>query len=195
MKKILILLGISGLLLAACKKDNKTYFTESGSLTVTNKVIGGKALTFNTTTYTIGTDAYQTMPIKAGDQQVKLYDAANKTAAPYFNEKMQIENAGRYSLFLAGASPANIDAIQIKDNYTAYTDSLCGVRFINLSPNSPKLSVNVTGAANGSTVTGIAYKEYSDFVKFPAKRANSSYSFEIRNAATGEVIRSYDIST
>lgn len=192
----LLLLGIITLVITSCKKS-ETLFTSSANIVVANMVVGGATLTLNTTTPTVGNNASAIYPLFTGSGPINLYVAAT-AAAPavtYYNQPLTVANADSYSLFLGGASPATVDAIVIKESYSNYADSLCGVRFVNLSPNSNPISVNITGQANGSEVTSLAYKAYSNFKQYPALKTNTSYAFQIKDAATGNLISSYTLTT
>jgi hypothetical protein len=78
--------------------------------------------------------------------------------------------------------------------YHPPSDSTIGLRFVNLSPASAPVSVNITGGANGSEVSSLPYKSITDFNNYPATAAISDYNFEFRDAATGALIGSYDVT-
>jgi hypothetical protein len=188
---IAVLITLMGL--PACKKSVITP-EPLAAVNVTNVVVGGAALNYNTTTMTVNNNNYTQLTMIAGSSMLDLYPAASPKS-PYYNQTIQTVAGDNYSLFLSGASSASIDAILVKESYSNYADSVCGVRFINLSPNSNPVSVNVTGQANGSTVTSLAYKEYSGFIKLPAATANPTYAFQIRDVGTGNVLASYTLTS
>ena len=190
---LLIITAIAAL--SSCKKDAAVY-TPSASLIVANAVVGGGTLTFNSLATTVNNNNFTLFPMSAGVDQINLFVAATPTISSvnYYNQPLTLANSDNYSLFLGGASPVAIDPIVIKESYTNYADSLCGVRFINLSPNSNLISVNITGQPNGSEVTSLAYKAYSSFKQYPAKKTNTSYAFQIKDAGTGSTIASYTLN-
>lgn len=179
--------------LYSCKKTgvNPSPLT---SLNFTNAVIGAPTLYLNSITDSASENNYGEFSLLAGQTGVKIYPLATPTQ-PFYNQTMATMNGSYYSLFLAGASTANIDAILIKESYKNYTDSLCGVRLINLSPDSNPVSVDIAGNANGSEVSSLAYKAYTSFKQYPAKLADASYNFEVRDAATGNLLASYTLNT
>jgi hypothetical protein len=179
---------------ASCKKDGILAPSPLASLNVTNAVVGGAALTLNTSVLTVGNNSYAQFALNAGQSQVNLYPAATPLS-PYYNQTIPTNNGDYYSLFLAGASPANVDAILVKETYKSFTDTLFAVRFINLSPNSNPISVNISGNANGSEVTSLAYKAYTSSIQHSAKAAFPSYTFQIRDVATGNLIASTTLTT
>jgi len=192
------ILAISlGICLFACKKSS-TVYTASGAINVVNVVVGGTSLYLNnSTTGAVSNNGAATFPLLAGQVQVNLSTLATTTvpSVTYYNQLISMTETGNISLFLSGASPANVDTTRINETYKNYADSLCGVRFINLAPGSKPISVNLKGSANGSEVTNLAYRSYSDFIQYTAKVANPSYVFEIRDAATGSLIISYTLAT
>lgn len=194
MKKLVYLFFVITALFAGCKKDGAPKLTQLASLNVTNAVVGGATLTLNTSELTVGNQSFAQLTLVAGNSLVDLYPAGNPSS-PYYNQSIQTANGSYYSLFLTGSSPSAIDKILIKESYANYADSVCGVRFINLSTGSIPISVNVTGSANGSTVQSLAYKSYSGFIKFAAKATDATYSFDFRDAATGALVATYTLST
>jgi hypothetical protein len=201
-KKIALAMGIS-IYLFACKQEIITI-PQTASINVTNAIIGGAKLSLNTDLQTVANNGYGKYILYAGQSQVNLYVpavaatsiAAAIPAVTYYNETITTVSNGFYSLFLSGASPSQVDATLITETYPyAYVDSLVGVRFINLSPNSNPISVNIKGNTNGSEVASLGYKAYGNFKTYAAKKVNPSYVFEVRDAGTGNLITSYTLTT
>ena len=194
MKKLSKLFILAALGLASCKKATITV-TPLSSFNVTNAVVGGATLYLNTSAEdSVTNNSYTAFSLITGQSRLGLYTAANP-GAPYYNQTIPTVNGSYYSLFLSGASPANVDNVLIKESYKNYTDSLCGVRFINLSPGSQPISVDIAGNANGSEVASLAYKAYSIFKQYPAKVSTPTYTFEFRDATTGNLITTYTLNT
>jgi hypothetical protein len=212
MKKLnLLFLIVAVFAAASCSKTPDTLLLDGGAVNVINAVVGGTTITLTTnasissgSNTTISSNNYGIIPIVSGQTAVNIgvpAVAATNTAPAipaftYYNQTITVNNADNYSLFLTGASPSAIDNVLIKESYThTYADSVCGVRFINLATGSNPISVNVKGNANGSEVASLAYKAYSNFLQYPAKRVNPSYIFEFRDATTGNLITSYTLTT
>lgn len=213
MKKFIQILSAAGLglWLAACTKTNPVTPHPDAAINITNAVIGGTTLslaagdTLTTTSNTITNNNYAFLPVFAnGSTQVTLgvpYTAASGTVAAmpaviYYQQALTIGNNDNYSLFLTGTSPTSVDNVLIKENYKyAYSDSVCGVRFINLAPSSNPVSVDIKGQANGSEVASLAYKAYTGFNPHPALGSTPSYVFEFRDAATGNLLTTYTLAT
>jgi len=188
------LLQLTAVLLVAgfysCKKS-EVKLTPLASLNLTNAVIAAPTVYLNGNTDSVTNNNFGEFTLLAGKSAVKVVAGAQS----YYNQTLSTANGSYYSLFLAGASPAAVDAILIKESYQNYTDSLCGVRFINLSPDSQPVSVDIQGNANGSAVSSLAYKAYTGFLPYPAKLADAAYNFEVRDAASGNVIATYTLNT
>jgi len=214
MKKTILYMLVLGLLasLESCKQNNINPEPDNSVLNITNAVIGGATvnLTAGTAPYltsgnnAISSNNYAFLPIPAGNIPITIAvpaSAATSTSAAipsviYYNNNVNVSANSNYSLFLTGSSPSAVDNVLVQENYArSYADSVCGVRFINLSPGSNPVSVNVKGNANGSEVSNLAYKAYSNFNQHPAKKVNSSYVFEFRDQATGTLLTSYTLTT
>jgi hypothetical protein len=209
-KVIFIITAAAMIALASCTKTLESVTIAQGSLNVTNAVIGGSAITVTTnnsivsSSNTVGSNAYARFPLAGGKLPVSLgvpAVAATPTSAAipavtYYSNTLTVSSSSNYSLFLAGASPSAIDNVLISENYPyAYADSTCGVRFIHLATGSNPISVNIKGNANGSEVSSLAYKAYSGFNKYAAKKVNTSYIFEFRDATSGTLLTSYTLTT
>ena len=93
------------------------------------------------------------------------------------------------TLFLAG-NLNQPDTFLVKDEPLSFAieDSSMSFRFVNLSPGSTAVSVNLQGEASGSEVASLAYKNITTFRKYRADASVSEYIFEFRDAATEELL-------
>lgn len=192
--KFMFLSSVLCYCMSACKKESGPTTAALTSLNVTNAVVGGSALTLNNMALPVANNNSAQFSLIAGNTAIDLFPPTSPNT-PYYNQSLSTANGSYYSLFLTGTSPTTIESVFLKESYQNYTDSLCGVRFINLAPGSSPISVNVKGQSYGSTIQHLAYKSYSAFLSLPAKKTNSSYVFEIRDAGTGNLIVSYTLST
>jgi len=179
--------------LTACKKD-AVKATALTSLNFTNAVINAPTMYLNSAIDSVTNNSFGEFSLLTGQTQYKVYALAGPSQ-PFYNQTVTTANGGYYSLFLSGLSTSAIDAVFIKETYKNYIDSLSGVRFINLSPDSQPISVDIQGNANGSEVASLAYKAYTGFKQHAATQAVSSYNFEIRDAATGTLLTTYTFNT
>jgi hypothetical protein len=95
------------------------------------------------------------------------------------------------TLFLAG-NLQQPDTFLVKDDPISFAigDSSMGIRFVNLSPGSTTVSVNMQGAANGSEISSLPYKNITAFRKYRADASVNDYIFEFRDAASQELLAS-----
>jgi hypothetical protein len=192
----------------SCKKQNTP--TGVASLTMINAVVGSSPylvpnfggdgpitwystalkLIYDTATTTNQTGAY------SGMQKLAIYRYPDTSAhsTPLFNLTLNLPAGSTHTLFLTGTvtSPDTLFTTDTLPYYPA-SDSSLGVRFVNLSQGSAPISVNVKGLANGSEVGSLSYKSITGFKKYPATSNVSSYVFEIRDVASGNLIISYTL--
>lgn len=133
-----------------------------------------------------------------GEQKLAVYRYPDTAAhnTPLFDLNLRLEPGKIHTLFLTGTL-TEPDTLFTTDNIPYYpsSDSSLGIRFVNLSPGSDPVSINMAGSANGSEVNGLAYKSITDFKKYPATVASAGkYSFEFRDVATGALLGSFDVT-
>lgn len=112
---------------------------------------------------------------------------------PVFTTQFNLVSSGIYSLYLVG-QVGSIDTLLIKEVIPAYTDSLCGVRFINLSYNSDPIIITQAVTPSVNEFGPLTYKQYSAFKVYPATVASNNYGFQVRDASTNVVLGSYTLS-
>lgn len=132
-----------------------------------------------------------------GKQKLAVYHYPDTSAhsTPLFNLALDLPVGSIHTLFLTGTVTAP-DTLFTTDAppYHPPSDSSMGLRFVNLSPGRAPVSVNITGGAPGSEVSGLSYKNITGFKNYPATAAVSSYTFEFRDAATGTLIGSLPVT-
>jgi len=126
-----------------------------------------------------------------------LYEYPDTTvkSTPLYNFTLALSNNSIHSLFLTGTVSAP-DTLYTSDVLPYYPpgDSVVGIRFVNLSPGSNPISVNITGNPLGSEANSLAYKGLSNFHQYPATSSISSYTFEFHDVATGNMLASYTLN-
>jgi hypothetical protein len=133
-----------------------------------------------------------------GDQKLAIYSYPDTTdhSTPLFNLDLPLQPGKIHTLFLTGTltQPDTLFTTDVIPYYPA-TDSSMGIRFVNLSPGSSPVSINIAGMPNGSEVGSLAYKGITGFKKYPATAASASkYPVEFRDAATGTLLGSFDVT-
>lgn len=208
---LLLALPLTVLFFSSCKKSSTSATpSSSGAVNLVNAVVGGATVTVVSTpnltfsNNTLGNNAAAWFPLAGGQNAINIgvpAIAATSTspaipAVTYFNTTLGVSDTSNYSLFLTGASASSIDHVLIQESYPrAYGDSIFGVRFINLVTGSNPISVDIKGGVNGSELASLAYLSYSGFNQHPALKANPSYIFEFRDAASGSLLTSYTLTT
>ena len=112
-----------------------------------------------------------------------------------FRGTFNLQNANAYSFFLTG-TVSQPDTLLIHDQLPYYpaADSVGGIRFLNLSPGSNPISVDIKGQTNGSEVQSLSYKGITTFKTYVATHTISSYVFEFRDQGSGNLLATYTVS-
>jgi len=191
--------------LAACKKSDVPSASTVASLNLLNATVGAspiivqfnnKSVFFSTITSSNELSYGSSVILSpVGGNIPTALTQSTDTVHTVFKGNLNLQNFNIYSFFLAG-NTAQPDTMLVHDQLTYYapTDSVGGVRFVNLSTGSSPVSVDIQGQPNGSEVQNLPYKNITAFNTYSATHANSSYVFEFRNASSGTLIASYTIS-
>jgi hypothetical protein len=188
--------------IASCKKELPPVSSTS-SLTIVNAATTDPSLavTFTSTpqpfylySNPIAYGSYAEFGNPAGPTPLIIVSSSD-TTQPIFQETIDLKAGGAYSLYLAGNGQSKqADALLLPDTIPFHADSAFGVRFINLSQGSNPVSVNIRGNPDGSEVNSLSYKNITSFISYPATSKISSYTFEIRDAASGNFIANYTMN-
>jgi hypothetical protein len=189
--KISILL-VPALICLSCKKEQSPILTQA-SLNIVNTIVGGDAVKMGSNRVSVANNNYAHFGLITNDADIYIYPI-NDSINPYFhsNKSLDIETGGIYTLFLCGIAPA-AEAIWVKEEIPYYADSSVGVRFINLSPNSKAVNITLSTSPSSNEFSNIAYKQITDFKKYPALASNTKCNFQVRNVGTNTIIASYDL--
>ncbi|MDB5089224.1 MAG: hypothetical protein JWR09_3218 [Mucilaginibacter sp.] len=203
--KFILLLTATQFILG-CKKDKNLNVTQiTSSLTVINAVPGSSPLATNfSTNYTLTSYYKNALRINygtfsssyefgshSGTTPLELYQYPDtlSSSTPLYKLSLNLGSGSIHTLFLTGllSSP---DTLFTTDHprYHSSSDSTMGVRFVNLSPGSNPVSVDIQGKANGSEVSSLAYKGITGFKNYVTNSTVSSYTFEFKDAATGTLL-------
>jgi hypothetical protein len=111
-----------------------------------------------------------------------------------FYNILNLKPGGIYSLYLCGTDTSSPDYLLTTDSIPYYgpTDSVMGIRFVNLSTGSNPISINLEGNANGSEIGSLAYKGITTFKQYVNNSNTLDYFFVIRDAATGDSLTQFD---
>lgn len=191
----LIVAGIA--LLPACRKDDTLKkIPPPVSITVINATLPNSTIVSMFGPDTAGKYFAGALKINYGAAQ--LYSTVSgkiplrittitDTTHNLFNNTLDLAGNGIYNLYLAGDT-THPDTIITRDNIPSYQDSAAGVRFINLATGGKSININLLGDS-AHPVASLGYTHASDFIKYPATPSSpTSYKFEIRDAATGDLL-------
>lgn len=182
---------IVALVITSCKKTKEVRGVTSLNIINVAAVSPAPTLKFGSNATTIANNSYTLFSLVSGTNKLYVYPVGD-SSHPYYNNTITTAG-GIYSLFISNAT----DAVLIKDTIPYRKDSTFGVRFINMSPGSPALSINLKGKANGSEVSSLPYKSYTEFKTYNArinKSSDSTYAFVIRKAGTGDSLTTYTVA-
>lgn len=189
------------LLITGCKKDDKPT-PQLTSVNIVHAVLNTSAIKVNPTgseiTYISYTDsirfgAAKVYSLPAGMESPVTIVATADTTKPLFRATLPTGAGEIYSLFLTGQYP-QADTVWVRDELNNYTDSLVGIRFINLSPNSNGVKVNIKGNTTQYEATDLGYKQITAFKQYAAKSSNTNYQFEVRDAVTSTLLTSFTLA-
>jgi hypothetical protein len=132
-----------------------------------------------------------------GKQGLAVYQYPDTTEKdkPLFDLVLDLPVSSIHTLFLTGTVNAP-DTVFATDAlpYYAPADSAMGFRFINLSPGSAAITVNIASNANGTETGGLGFKQYTGFQRYPVTLTTADYTFEFRDAASQALIATYTAS-
>ena len=164
-----------------------TNFSDSYSL-------NGRYIFANAITYNVFYGLNQVFSSYSGTQKLVLYQFPDTLpkSIPLFDLTLNLPIASINTLFLTGTVNAP-DTLFTTDQppYHSTSDSVTGIRFVNLSPGSAPISVNIQGQADGSEINALPYKKITAFKNYAANSVISSYTFEFKDAATGALLGTY----
>lgn len=196
--KLLLVCCFAFFCLAACRKS-ENYVAPPASIVLVHAmpqlkpiipVMGIDTLTSYTSLSTL---AYGTATkFSYTGSNIPLYAVkSTNPALSVFRSNYNLASGNIYSLFLSGDT-THPDVTLVQDTVPIITDSSCGVRFINLSPASKPININIKG--NGAAKTefnGIAYKQASTFRLLTPASTAKTYIFEIRHQTNDSLLLTY----
>jgi hypothetical protein len=204
--KLLILFFVIQILILSCHKQiSIATRIENSSVIVVNAVVNASSIATDFSSEpvqwynnaeTVGFASYYEYAIRSGVVPVMVSQSTD-TLHKIFNGALHFQPHKIYSLFLAGeidqSGQSTADTLLTIDNppYHGVSDSTDGIRFINLSPGSNSISVDIQGEVNGSEVSGLAYRAITSFKTYLATSNVSQYNFEFRDSATGNLLATW----
>lgn len=203
MNRILATFISSATLLVSCKKNDidikplSSYIIVNATIDVSN----AKVYAADRDTYwkvLPATDAaaqYKSASFSAyaGNNTIKAVSAADTNITLFSTIKPEeFKEAAFNTLFLCGNTGTYEGILINNDKIVNHTDSAIGIRFINLSPNSPAVSITLAATPTVKETTGLTYKQKIDFKMYPALQNTAAMVFQIRNIADS-ILTSYTL--
>ena len=206
-----LIFAIAALSLAigfACQKAK--YVPAPASITVVHAMFNASGTIvpkFGSDTagrYYIGPTGGNTM-VKIGYGKAQLYSRVAGTTplsvVPFtdttfkiFNGSINLQSGDIYTFFLSGDT-AHADTMLVQDNIPYYADSSAGIRFVNLTVGGKAITINLSSDSTLTPIATLGYRQITDFMKYAATlAAGGGYSFDIRDQATGDLLRTYNWS-
>jgi Domain of unknown function (DUF4397) len=115
-----------------------------------------------------------------GKRNVNIFNSA--TMNKILSDTIHLNQNTDYSLFLAN-TPNKPEILLLTDSLTKPAAGKANVRFVNLSPDTPPVSL----AIQGSQVL-VTNEPYKGFTPFMPVTANTTYTFEVRQGTTATVL-------
>ncbi|MDO5989530.1 hypothetical protein Q4Q39_19165 [Flavivirga amylovorans] len=200
-----LLLLVVTLIMLSCSEDD--IFTRATTIKVVNLINGAdnvivkienNLINYATTKAKVSFDDYRNFSFEASiNRQLEIVKQSD-TLNPIYSESLHLK--GIHSLYLYGALE-NEEWLLIEDKPKQITDSLVGIRFINLSKTSGLVNINITGET-ATVVSGLNQEVETDYIEFPAKEVDGSYIFEFKdgsgnmlNSITVDPLQKFNVSS
>jgi len=120
-----------------------------------------------------------------------LVAPASDTNSRILSGNLNFVAGGIYSLFISG-DVLHPDTMFIKENNLPYfTDSATAFRFVNLAGGGKSLTINLLNDSGNAQFPPLGYKQASDFKKYPDFYNTDTYTFEVRDQASGTLLTTY----
>ncbi|MGH2646378.1 MAG: DUF4397 domain-containing protein [Ginsengibacter sp.] len=194
MKKFVI---ISFIVASCSKESNHSFSTSSLTIVQAAMYVPSVAISFAETPGSfyqyqapLSYGSWMEYGIPSGATPLVVVSAED-TSHPLLDGTMDLKAGGIYSLYLTG-NGAKADTIMKRDTIPYYSSVLAGVRFINLSPDSQPVSINLEGNAITQTeFNNLTYRQITPFKAYDASVQFGTYTFEIRDASTGNLLTTF----
>jgi hypothetical protein len=202
MKTKLLFLIITVLALFSCEKDELANPEPLlASINVVNGAVDQPSVLVNNYGTTIDyskltNDLYFQSSTSFGVPSGKLpfeVVSGDGTDKLLYQDNLDLKPSKMYSLFIAGNTSKRDNFLFEETTVPRYKDSLVGVRVINLSSDGPAINVTTVNAPDKVEFSNVTYGKKSDFKSFTldAQTQSNGLGFEIRDAATNEVLTAY----
>jgi len=211
MKNLIFLHILAGLffsVIISCKKDVQPQTLTA--LTIVNALPGGDFLAANFNEQRPSAGLESTMWIKyrvyspnnhvalpSKEQPILIYKIPDTNAKdkPVYQLSLNLGAKEASTLFLFGTltQPEMLSVNQMPP-YHSLTDSVAGLRLINLSPDKKPVRVHISGKGTDKTVSNLAYKQITDYITVNATSAVTDVLVEFYDQASGSLLTRYTLT-
>jgi hypothetical protein len=192
MKHIFVLPLIIIIWCSSCKKDDFTT-TPLASLNIVNTVVSGTPIKMRGEPNTIiNNNINSNFGMLAGSRDLYVYPEVDSLLPYYHNSSINFEVQESYTLFLGGM-PTAISSLFVHENWTKQDNNI-RIRFLNFSPGSPSVKVNLVTSIDIEEFSNVAFGQLTEFKAYTKAGTNPSYQFQVRNALTNALITSFTMS-
>jgi hypothetical protein len=134
------------------------------------------------------------MGARAGNNNIKAVSSADTTVSLFSSSKAEnFEAAKASTLFLCGNTTAGYEAVFLNnESFVNHSDSVMGIRFINLSPNSSPVNITLSITPSVNEASALAYKQKTEFKNYPSLRSTGDIVFQLRDGG-GVLLASYTL--
>ena len=188
-------------LMMACSEEDPNNFERAASLKVVHTAVETPGLHVDYFNNEI-TFSFANNPVLSFGNNTRLTLAANTertlnlvsaidTTQVLLSTRVTLSPGAITSLYLIGEG-ATPEALLVEDDLiTPIQDSITGVRFANLSPDSGPITVGISGDTQ-TVIPELSYQDFSVYTPFSATTTDGSYAFEFRDAG-GTVLASFTL--
>lgn len=196
-RQCFILLLLAVVLMSACTKQ-KTPEGNPATIFLFNALENGTMVRANLsgshpikyiTALPVSARSYSKVYSDLAVQPVAFFASADTMPAdaPVWSGDLPLERGKIYSLFIVNGSNKGEHVFQEENVPGFKADSVTYMRFANMG-NGPAISVNIKGQPNGSLVSGLNFKGISSYAEIPMNSTVNNITYQVRNAATGDLI-------
>lgn len=195
MKRLFISGAVIALAVTACKKEIDKP-NVPGSYTIVNATdvaaakayASGHEIYWNILPATDNVAQYVSAnyAVVAGPVLFKAVDAADTTKILFASagKTDELEEAKLSTLFLTGNAVAGYEGILLKnESLPIYSDSVMGIRYINLVPGDAALNVTLSASTTVNEAANLNYKQITNFKTYPALQSTAPITFQARDAS------------
>lgn len=195
MKSYCTILIVAGLLGSACSDEDNFQFP--ASLNVVHAVNNASSLyvdhfnhgiIFSQNSDSLSFGSSQRITLVANTEQTISFILGTDTTRQLFDEIVNFPSGSINTLFLTG-SVESIERTFVQDSPLVLTDSLMGIRFVNLSPDAGPIAIEIIDQ-EGNIVENLNFKSASPYSTLSATSDIDDYTVVFKNA-DDEVLTSY----